>query len=200
MKTTRTALALAACVALLGWAGPAAADDPEPTPTAKPAGKKTLGDVAKELRLKGGEDSDKGDSKGIVISNRDLPEYADKGKITTAKPTTGGSAVPPRPEDGDDEESKREYWRNQYIKQLRVIEDLEREVEALDKQIPKLWSDFYAWDDPAYRDGVIKPKLDEAMARREQAEKQLAEEKLKPAEIKQEARKDGALPGWFRGL
>ena len=39
------------------------------------------------------------------------------------------------------------------------------EIERLESEIPKLQTDFYRWDDPAYRDGVIKPKLDAALVR-----------------------------------
>lgn len=185
---------------VIGWAlafaSAGLADEPKPTAT--PAAKatpspKSLGDVAKGLVLKPQD----GKSSGIVISNETLPEYATKGRITTANPSAVAAM---KPDDSEPSDSKRDYWRNMYIEQLKVIADLEEEIASLDLQIPKLWSDYYARDDPAYRDGVIKPKLDDALVRRDKLEKELAEEQQKPAEIKSDARKDGAEPGWFRGL
>ena len=73
-------------------------------------------------------------------------------------------------------------------------------IEELDKEIPALWNQFYSWDDPAYRDGVIKVKLDRALARRKELEERLAVEEEALPKILDEARRDGALPGWFRGL
>ena len=64
----------------------------------------------------------------------------------------------------------------------------------------KLTDDFYSRDDPAYRDGVVKPKLDQSLRRREELERQLAQEEPVLEQIKVDARRDGADPGWFREL
>ena len=66
--------------------------------------------------------------------------------------------------------------------------------------IEVMQQDFYSRDDPAYRDGVIKPQLDAALKKREQIEEQLREAEPKLDKIKEDARKDGGQPGWFRGL
>jgi hypothetical protein len=51
-----------------------------------------------------------------------------------------------------------------------------------------------------YRDGVIKPKLDQALAQRQKLEVELQDEEAKLAQVKEAARRDGAQPGWFRGF
>jgi hypothetical protein len=167
-------------VVLVG-ATPVRSESPTPTPTPNPEAKHSLAEVAKEKELKGTE---KG--KGIVITNENLSEYAAKGGLTTATGTEGtgtnrrpihqsGSAsgapvtVPPSGDTAREEERKR-YWRSLYERQLNLVADIKHQIQVLDYEIPGLWRDFYSRDDPAYRDGVIKPKLDQALARSEQLE------------------------------
>ena len=95
---------------------------------------------------------------------------------------------------------KKQYWQTMYSQQLERLKDTAAQIEVLDYEIPGLWRDFYAWDDPAYRDGVIKPKLDKALAQRQKLEVDMQNGRSRLDEIKDQARKDGAEPGWFRGL
>lgn len=151
----------------------------------------------------------------IVITDENLKDYADQGRLTTAEPgnTTGAgtggrpvhagsdSGLPPVQVPADDSEAeKKRYWRELYQRQVDIIQQLRGEIEILDTAIPGLWNKFYAWDDPAYRDSVIKPELDQALVRREHLEKQLVEERARLPKIMDEARRDGASPGWFRDL
>lgn len=202
-----------------------AADDatptPEPTPTPRPttSGTRSLAEVARETRLQG---TDSG-SQPIVISNENLADLAAKGELTHAGPTPTATALPGsrrpvhagvnaagavvvKPNQADlagldaGAEDRRRHWRGLYLKQIETLEQIHKQIEVLDAQIPGLWSQFYAWDDPVYRDGVIKPKLDAALAMRQQLEEQLAQEEERLPEILDNARRDGALPGWFRDL
>jgi hypothetical protein len=157
----------------------------------------------------------------IVISNENLADYAAQGRLTspgTGSSSPGGKQRRPvhRSMDGTGQkkqvtdavrqapeieyEEKKRYWRGAYEKQLGLIDNIKKQIEILDFEIPGLWRDFYSWDDPAYRDGVIKPKLDEALARRQQLEERLKVEQNRLVEILEEARRDGSEPGWFRGL
>jgi hypothetical protein len=177
-----------------------------PTPTARPSGGQALNEVAGETRLKGGEDG-----KAIVITNENLAEIAEKGSVTSVSKSGSGAGArrPVRapgdvtvlpPTDPEHSDERRRYWRGQYERQVNLIENLQRQIDYLDQEIPGLWTDFYSRDDPAYRDGVIKPKLDDAMARRQRVEKQLNEARPRLTEIQDQARRDGAEPGWFRGI
>jgi len=192
-----------------------AADPPTPTPThtPRPAGGKSLNDVAKDKELKGVE---KG--KAIVITNENLSEYAEKGSVTSAG---GGEKSNRRSVRGGDKvqvvdtgdsggtggtggsghtDERRRFWQSRYKSQVELVASYRYQIQVLDSEIPGLWRDFYAWDDPMYRDGVIKPKIDAAMARRSKLEGELVEAESKLNEIKSDARKDGAEPGWFRGI
>ncbi len=164
----------------------------EPTPT--PAAKKTP----------------------IVISNENLSEYAAKGRLTTessASAKTGQRPVHKNAgssgktvQDGVADaqqlagEDRKRYWQERYQQQLNLVGSIEEQIGILDYEIPGLWRDFYSRDDPAYRDGVIKVKLDEALARSGRLEEQLKEEQEGLDQIRSQARKDGAQPGWFRGM
>ena len=190
-KIGRLVMLALVCAAI---ATPAAMAADEPTPTPKPS------------------------RTPIVITNDNLADYAAKGNVTSVDDSSG-SAKGRRPvhEPGTDaskrtvmdavedagalaQDEKKHFWRSTYKKQLELVASIEEQIANLDWEIPGLWRDFYAWDDPAYRDGVIKVKLDEALARRQRLEEQLKVEQARLEEIKKDARKDGAQPGWFRGI
>ena len=188
--------------------GGQAADSPKPTPTKtpRPAGGTSLNEMAKDTELKGGE---KGQA--IVITNENLADYAGKGSITASSESDKANRRPVRDPLKVDPVStivpgqrnideRRRYWQNQYKSQIDLVASLRHQITLLDGEIPGLWRDFYAWDDPAYRDGVIKPKLDAATERRAKLEQQLVDAEKKLSEVKNDARKDGAEPGWFRGI
>lgn len=200
-------LRLAAGICLMSAVTPVAhaESEPTPTPTPRPAGGQSLTDVAKDTKLNteaaGATDG------SIVITNENLQEYASKGKVTEAKPAVNREAVGPNApgvEMVDPEEQqalqRKYYWQGKYVQQLSKVQSLRRQIQQLDTDIPGLWNDFYSRDDPAYRDGVIKPKLDQALNRRKELEQQLAEAEPMLERIKIDARKDGAEPGWFREL
>ena len=190
---------------------PAPTPNPTPTaaPTARPEGGQSLNQIAKDTKLKAPEEG-----QPIVISNENLDSMAADGNVTAVTGTSANSgpgrrpvrqapaseSVVVTPDESLDTASRRTYWRNRYQRQVDLIETLQRQIQQLDKEIPGLWTDFYSRDDPAYRDGVIKPKLDEYMARRQGLEQQLADARPQLDEIKSEARRDGAEPGWFRGV
>jgi len=184
-----------------------AAEKPTPTPTPRPAGGQTLTDVAKDKKLKG--DTAGTSSGSIVITNENLSDYASKGGLTTAKPTGqnpaargihAGSNVKIIDSEASEENKRKHYWQQKYLQQLDRIASIKHQIEELDLEIPALWTDFYARDDPMYRDGVIKPKLDRSLKRRNDLAALLLVEEPKLAQIKEEARREGAEPGWWRDI
>jgi hypothetical protein len=209
---------LVALVVALGSTGSSVASDPTPTPppTATPtptptSQPRTVAEAARQARAVPAEGATPTRTP-IVISNENLAELAAKGSLTEVtlisdnagrRPVSGsetGSAGGGAGGSNTEEDSKKAYWRGRYAEQKEMIEAIKREIEALDQEIPGLWNQFYAWDDPAYRDGVIKVQLDQKLARRDELAKQLPEEEAKLPEILNDARRDGALPGWFRDI
>jgi hypothetical protein len=198
---------LMACGFLVTYGVAALAADPTPTPTPRPAGGQSLSDVAGDKKLEGS-----GDGKTIVITDENLADYASRGHVTAVETSKSNASRRPvrgvntKPNmvvvesDPTHADELRRYWVGMYERQLELVASLKRQIAILDEEIPGLWNDFYARDDPAYRDGVIKPKLDASLERRERLVKDLAEEEPRLAEIKSDARGHGAEPGWFRGL
>ncbi len=199
-------LLAAACAFMAATPGAGAG---EGTPTAAPAPAATpvpgsLAAAAQKIKLKKPENGDK----SIVITNENIGEYAAKGSLTYASGSATGSAAGVAPgQDGvpgqlseKDKKNKRDYWRNRYKEQLKRIEQMKKRLADLNREIPGLWTQFYSWDDPAYRDGVIKPKLDRDLQEAKELQKKIPEEEAKLDQIREQARRDGALPGWFRGL
>ncbi len=179
---------------------------PTPTPTPRPGGGQSLTDVAKDKELKGDMAGTSGGS--IVITNENLSDYASKGGLTTANPgkkpaargVHAGANVTVIDSETSEENKRKHYWQQKYLQQLDRIASIKHQIEDLDLEIPSLWTDFYARDDPMYRDGVIKPKLDRSLKRRDDLAALLLEEEPKLAQIKEEARRDGAEPGWWRDI
>lgn len=173
-----------------------------PTPTPRP---KSLADIAGGIRLNrtGGGAST---GQGIVITDKNLKEYSEKGKLTTTgKPGTRGATgrspyAGVRVRSDGVAAGKRRRWRAEYRRQLQLVDSIKKRMDGLHKAIGGLQSQFYAWDDPAYRDGVIKPKLDKALTEYDELKARLPKEEAKLPEILERARRDGGQPGWFRDI
>ena len=206
MKRTAHRIALAVVLLLGGIGSTFGSGDPTPTPA--PKSDQSLSDVAGGIKL---DRKAAGGEAGIVISNENLADLAGKGHVTEVTNTgankssrgladvqgTGAEIEGQAPGYAENME-KKQYWQAMYEQQLKFLQDISKQIDVLDYDIPGLWRDFYSWDDPAYRDGVIKPKLDEALAQRQKLEvdKKKAESEL--TDIKKSAQRDGGQPGWFR--
>lgn len=171
--------------------------NPNPTPAPEALRGKSLADVAAQIRLKRVSAQP---GRSLVITNENLTALAAGAELTevTSEPIIG--AVLSGGTSSAEGDSSREYWRGLYLDQVATIEALEARRESLESQIPALWNQFYAWDDPHYRDGVIKPQLDAAMQELDGIKAQLPAERERLPLIIQQARREGAEPGWFRDL
>lgn len=178
---------------------------PSPTPTPAPvrllaargdssspqAG--SLAEVARrvKLRLPEGEN-------GRTITNESVKALAAGVELTTA--VAGPPAAAASVEEADAEEAyKRTLWQQRYREALEEAERAELEARRLEAEVARLQTEFYSTDDPARRDGVVKPAWDRALADLEAARQRLAEARSAPERVRDDALRDGALPGWFRG-
>ncbi len=207
MRSSTGRMFLAAALLLGGFGIVFAEEQPTPTPVAK-GGDQTLSDVAGGIKL---DRKAAGGENGIVISNENLADLAGKGRVTEvtksgANQTSRGLSDVQGTGDGVEGQApgvaenmeKKAYWQALYDQELKLLQNISKQIDALDYEIPGLWRQFYSWDDPAYRDGVIKPKLDEALAQRQKLEVDKKKSEANLTKIKKSAQRDGGQPGWFR--
>jgi hypothetical protein len=154
---------------------------------------RSLADVAKGVKLRFPE------NKPTVITNESLKELSAGAELTTATAAPPPDASPggALPEEQQQAE-KKTYWQQRYFAAQREVATLDAEEKRLSAEVSRLEREFYARDDPYQRDGVIKPAWDDAVAKLRDVQRRQAEARSAPEAIANEARRDGALPGWFR--
>jgi hypothetical protein len=156
---------------------------------APPSG--SLADYASRIKLKLPEGKPK------VLTNENVKQLAEGIELTT---TVGGGPPARLSGAGGRDEGKKAMWQQRYRDAVGRIARLEADVKRLKSEANRLETEFYAHDDPAQRDQVIKPAWDRALGELRKAEGDLEEARKGPDEVLNAARRDGALPGWFRGL
>lgn len=92
----------------------------------------------------------------------------------------------------------KEDWQKIMKEARENVSILEKKLKEMQSELNKLTNDYYAWDDVAYREGVIKPKMDKLREQIENTKVELEKAKNRLPELEEEARKSGALPGWLR--
>jgi predicted nuclease with TOPRIM domain len=89
-------------------------------------------------------------------------------------------------------------WRDRAHQARQRVEDTKAQIAALETESKRLENEFYRWDDGQYRDRVIKPQWDKAREELETARRSLTAAEAELADLPEQARKAGALPGWLR--
>ena len=185
--------------------GAAVASPPEPTPTPAP---KLTGGFGKAPVAPRSAARETGKSGPLRITNDSLVTDTAKGKVSTSQrpaSTTPDPArtVAPSPAAlpgvaAADAGQGEAYWRDEARRLRERVAELREAIVRLEADTKRLEADYYAWDDGAYRDRVIKPSWDRA--REELATSRfalpVAEKEL--SELPDRARRAGALPGWLR--
>lgn len=142
--------------------------------------------------------------KSRVYTNADLSETRRLTTAVAARPAPDGAAEDAadgtQPEDAAApaaEERGETWWRER----ITAAQDARRRAElvaaALQNRVDGLWAEFTARDDPAARAGLERDRrtaLDELEQTR--AELDRLDEEI--ADIREEARRAGAPPGWLR--
>jgi hypothetical protein len=161
------------------------------TEAAKKKRSARVGRVITSETVEAGKKEGKG-GKGEKGSGSSSPSSASRpGSAEPAAPT-GYDAY--RDSRGRDEA----WWRSSMASVRGRITTLETQISDLETQVAGLRNAFYNHDDPAYRDGVIKPKWDQAVQDLDSARQQLERSKNEETALRDEARTSGALPGWLR--
>ncbi len=180
---------------------------PAPAPTARPAlvrratgaPSSSLAEVAARTRLRTGQG-------GIVITNENLQALAGDVELTSASGGGPQPVVTPQAVAGardratSGEAALQRLWQQRYQRARGYLRFLEDEEARLNREVERLKTEFYAVDDGFRRDREIKPAWDEALSKLTETRRLLGESRALPDEVMQAALREGALPGWFRGL
>jgi hypothetical protein len=188
----------------------AAAAAPPPSPTPTPAARsdaigkmtkssqvgaprgRSLAEVARSVKLRFPS------TKPALITNESLKELGSGAELTTGAPAPPSSSGATTTKDEQQQADKKAYWQDRYFKAVQQAADLEEEEKRLTAECARLERDFYSRDDPYQRDNVIKPAWDNALAKLRDVQQRVETARSAPEAILGDARRDGALPGWFR--
>ena len=133
-----------------------------------------------------------------VINDENLSSMAEGARVTV------GTAPEVDQETEDaiklSEEMKEQeiYWRTRAREVRQEWRDAYDSITTLQGQAEDLRTRFFAEDDPVRRDREIKPAWDRTLDRLDEARRSVDRAKEKLAQIQDEGRRAGALPGWLR--
>jgi hypothetical protein len=142
-----------------------------------------------------------------VLTNKDLPESAQKPQAPAAKaatePAAAGekkpdSAAGDKPaEEAPTEERTEEWWRTRMTDAREKLRQNEMFAEALQSRVDALRRDFLNRDNPVQRARVGEER-EKALAELNRVKEEVEATKKQIAAIEEEARKAGVPPGWLR--
>jgi hypothetical protein len=189
----------------------AEAPAPEPSPTPAPAPER---DDQVVVLDPGGEEKGSGSSlveaaraererrahagpPVAVITDKNLKHYA-TGQLTVATPGKKADVAPPAAGGPEQPVRDEQYWRSRALEIRLRWRHAADDVKELEKSTAGWRRSFYAERDPYVRDGKIKPEWDRALDRLEEARTEVEAARKELAELLEEGRTAGALPGWLR--
>lgn len=168
-------------------------------PGAEDGGPVTLAEAAKaerERRARAGKPV-------AVITDKTLPQYARKGQITVADPkekkkgaAPAAVATTPAAEQGTVRDEA--YWRNRALEIRLRWRQAADDVKELEQRSTELRQRFYSETDDFVRNNQIKPEWDRVLDRLRQARTDVDAAKQDLAQLHEDGRMAGALPGWLR--
>lgn len=134
-----------------------------------------------------------------VINDKTLPKYAAKGQITVADPKEKKDAAAAPPQGAGTEPVRDEpYWRGRALDIRQRWRQAADDVEELEQRSAELRQKFYLESDDFARDNQIKPEWDRVLDKLRQARLDVETAKKELAELLEQGRAAGALPGWLR--
>lgn len=137
-----------------------------------------------------------------VIDDENLAEYAKDVKVTIGGGGPNGPASSAELEAAQQAQietaRQEQYWRSEALRLRLGWREAYDEIPLLEEEAARLRDEFYAADDPFYRDREIKPAWDRALDRIEEAKADVARYRDELMELLEKGRQAGALPGWLR--
>jgi hypothetical protein len=133
----------------------------------------------------------------IVITDKNIHQYAKKGQITVAAPPKT-AATPVTAATTGDPAHDEQYWRHGALEIRRRWRSSYDRAKELEKSAADWRIRFYAQDDPYVRDGQIKPSWDRALEMLKEAQNEVDISQKELSNFLDQGRREGALPGWLR--
>jgi hypothetical protein len=138
-----------------------------------------------------------GEAKVLRITNENLAAQARGGVLTEV-----GGEPPAAAEDSEAAAAERgaeeQRWRQRGLEIRTRWRAAADSIPALVARADELRNRFYSTDDPAVRDGQIKPEWDRVLADLDEARYRVARGAEEVQAFLEEGRRAGALPGWLR--
>jgi hypothetical protein len=128
-----------------------------------------------------------------VITDKNIKEYAAKGQITVATPAKKAAVAAEETPVRDET-----YWRSRALDVRLRWRKAADEAKELEQSAAGWRRRFYAENDVYVRNGQVKPEWDRVLDRLEEARAEVDAAKTELAELLEEGRTEGALPGWLR--
>ncbi|HEX4955597.1 MAG TPA: hypothetical protein VF017_19590 [Thermoanaerobaculia bacterium] len=129
----------------------------------------------------------------VVITNKNLAEYAKRGSLTVAPPKAKDESATAVPVDARDEK----YWRSGVLRLRQSWREAHDERIALEKDAEQLRFRFYAERDVRFRDAEVKPVWDRTLDRLTEVRLDIERLQAELDAFLEEGRRAGALPGWL---
>lgn len=133
----------------------------------------------------------------IVINDKNLKQHA-TGQLTVATP--GKKEATPGKTETDPSQPVRDeqYWRSRALEIRLRWRHAADDAKELETSANGWRRSFYAEKDPNVRNARIKPEWDRALDRLEEARAEVETSQKELADLLEEGRAAGALPGWLR--
>jgi len=141
---------------------------------------------------------------GRVFTNKDVQEFVAKNPTPVREGMEPETQTQPADEEGTDIEDvnkeleqSEEYWRKRYREVSGRLNDAEKVVREIQKEVDDLTRAFYALSDVEQK-GFMEYQRTQRLNDLQQAKRELADAQTDMDNLEEEARKAGALPGWLR--
>jgi hypothetical protein len=137
-----------------------------------------------------------------VPAAADQKESADKGTPPRQGTDAAGAASAAAPKAASDEPTDfqgrpESFWRQTFTDARAKVKELENEGNVLTLRLNDLQNQFYREAD-GYRQQQIQRDINKTLYEQDQNKDKLAKAKSSLDDLEKEARKSGALPGWFQ--
>ncbi len=142
---------------------------------------------------------------GKVFTNKDVQEFVAKNPTperegmepeTQSQPAEDVEAADLEDVNRDLEQSEK-YWRKRYQEVSGRLQNAEKTVGEIQKEVDDLTRAFYALSDVEQK-GYMEYQRTQRLNDLQQAKRELEDARTDMDNLEEEARKAGALPGWLR--